>query len=176
MADTTNGYADAVVALATAESALDVVDGELQTIAGAVDGNNELRDTLADPNKPLGVRLGFVESQVLTAAHPVTRAALAMVIAGGRASDLVAISTAVAETAAEARNRELAEVRVAAPLSDAQREKLRVALEEQTGRSLDLRVIVDETVVGGVVARVGDTVIDGSIAKRLSDVRARLAG
>lgn len=176
MATTTNGYADAVVALATSESVLDLVDGELQSIAGAVDTNNQLRETLADGSKPLAVRLGFVESEVLAAAHPVTRAALAMIIAGGRANDLGDISTAVSATAAEARNRELAEVRVAAPLDDAQREKLRKALEAQTGKSLDLRVVVDSSVVGGVVARIGDTVIDGSIAKRLSDVRARLAG
>lgn len=176
MTDTANGYANAVVAMATAEGAIDLVETELLTVARAVDGNNELREVLTDPNKPLAVRLGFVESEVLVAAHPVTRAALAMVIAGGRAGDLMQIATGVAEQAAASRDRELAEVFVAKPISDAQREELRRALEQRTGRSLDLQVVVDPSVVGGVRARIGDTVIDGSVSKRLDDVRSRMAG
>lgn len=176
MTDTANGYADAVVAMATAEGAIDIVETELLTVARAVDGSNDLRDVLTDPNKPLAVRLGFVESEVFGAAHPITKAAMAMVIAGGRAGDLTAIATKVAEQAAASRDRELAEVFVAKPINDTQREELRRALEQATGRSLDLQVVVDPTVVGGVRARIGDTVIDGSIAKRLDDVRARMAG
>lgn len=174
MVDFSNGYADAVVALAKAEGSLEYVETELLAVARAVDSNEGLRSTLADPTKPVGMRLGFVETQVLSAAHPTTKAALAMIIAAGRAGDLTSIATKVAEVASASRNRELAEVHVAKAITGEQREALRLALERSTGKNLDLQVIIDPSVVGGVRARIGDTVIDGSVAKRLDEVRARM--
>lgn len=174
MADRTSGYADAVVALATAEDSLDVVETELHTIARAIDGNAELQERLTDTQIPVTQRLRFIESEVFTAAHPTTRAALAMLIAADRVLDLQPIVTKVSEAAATRRDRDLAEVFVAQALDDTQTEQLRRALEQATGKSLDLKVHVDPTVVGGVRARVGDTVIDGSLARRLQDVRTRI--
>lgn len=174
MADRTNGYATAVVALATAEDALDTVETELRTIARSIEGSADLRNHLADRQVPVAQRLRFVESEVLTAAHPATRAALAMLIAADRVLDLDRIAQRVSETAAEARDRDLAEVWVATELDDTQRDQLREALERATGKRLDLRVVVDPTVVGGVRAQVGDTVIDGSLARRLDEVKTRI--
>ncbi len=172
----TNGYAEAVVALATAEDALDAVESELLTVARAVDANEDLRRQLTDIHLPLGRRLTFVESEVLTAAHPATRAALATIIAADRARDLTAIAEEVSERAAARRDEELAEVYVAVPLDDERRRALKEALERATGRKLELKVYVDESVVGGVRAKIGDTVIDGSLANRLSDLRTRVGG
>jgi F-type H+-transporting ATPase subunit delta len=174
MADRTSGYAEAVVALATAEDALDTVETELHTVARSIEASTELRDHLADLQVPVSQRLRFVESEVLTAAHPATRAALAMLIAADRVLDLEPIAQQVSETAAEARDRDLADVWVATELDDTQRDQLRRALEQATGKSLDLRVHVDPSVVGGVRAQIGDTVIDGSLARRLDDVKTRL--
>ncbi len=174
MTDAIDAYAQAVVALATAENALDTVEDELLTVTKAIDANNELREKLVDANLPLAVRLGFVESGALAAAHPATRAALAAVIAAERVSDLTAIATRVASQAAEAREQELAEVYVAAPLDDARKEQLRAALEARTGKKLTIKVFVDPAVIGGVRAHIGDTVIDDSVARRLADVRTRI--
>ncbi|MFP5310357.1 MAG: ATP synthase F1 subunit delta [Actinomycetes bacterium] len=174
MSDRTRGYAEAVVALATGEGALETVEDELLQIARAVDANEELRNKLTDSGVPVGVRLGVVETDLLTAAHPATRAALGMVIAGGRAGDLADIARAAAELASTSRGRELAEVHVAVPLDDAQKASLTAALERVTGKQLDLKVFVDPDVVGGVLARVGDTVIDGTLSKRLTDVKTRI--
>lgn len=171
-----NAYAEAIVALADGAGALDVVDTELTTVARAVADNRELADRLADIHTPTGVRLKFVESETLQAAHPTTRAALAMVIAGDEAASLGDIVGLVSEKAAERRDAELAEVIVAHDLDEAQRERLRTALEAKLNRKLTLKVIIDPSVIGGVRARVGDTVIDGSLSGRLSTVRSRVAG
>lgn len=171
-----NSWGRALVALADAEGALDAVEGELLTVAGAIDGSRELADKLADPNVPVGARLTLIESQALVAAHPATRAVLAAVIAGGHAGSLGELAREVARAAAEARSRELAEVHVAVPLDESTREQLRAALEQATGKRLDLQVFIDPEVVGGVRAKIGDTVIDGSVAKRLSDAQTRMAG
>ncbi len=171
-----NAYAAAIVALADGLGDLEVVDTELTTVARAVNGNRELQDRLSDIHTPASVRLQFVESQALSAAHPTTRAALAMVIAGEAAGSLTEIADAVSDQAAEKRDAAVAEVQVAQPISDDMAERLRTALERKLGRKLTIKVTVDPTVVGGVRARIGDTVIDGSLSGRLSDVKTRLAG
>lgn len=174
MTERTTGYAEAIVAMAEAEGSLDAVETELLTIARTVDDNNDLRERLTDIHLPLARRLAFVETEVLTAAHPATRAALAMVIAANRANDLAAIAEDVARQAAEARDRELAEVTVAVPIDDPTRNQLLAALERATGKQLEMKVFVDDSIVGGVRAKVGDTVIDGSLARRLDEVRTRV--
>lgn len=173
--DRTRAYAQAVVALATGEGALDAVEDELLAVARAVDGDDALRRTLTDQHLPVGNRLQFAESAALAAAHPATRSALAMIIAADRAGELTAIAAEVADTAARSRDAEVAEVTVAAPLDDAKRQALTAALERATGKTLDVKIVVDPTVIGGVRAKIGDTVIDGSLAKRLDDLRARIA-
>ena len=166
-------YAEVIATLARAEGALDTVENELLTVSRVIDDNAELRDRLTDTSAPLGQRLSFVESDALTAAHPATRTALATVIAAGKAADLRAIATAVAERAAAERERELAEVYVAYELDDERRRELKQALEQATGKQLEMKVFVDEDVVGGVRAKIGDTVIDGSVARRLDELRSR---
>jgi F-type H+-transporting ATPase subunit delta len=175
MTDRTHHYAQAVVALAEAEDALGAVEDELLAVARAIDGNDQLRRQLTDQHLPIGSRLTFAESSALQAAHPATRAALALLIAADRIGDIAAIADEVASEGAARRDAEVAEVYVAAPLDDAKREALKAALERATGKRLDMKVFVDESVVGGVRAKIGDTVIDGSVSKRLDDLRARVA-
>jgi F-type H+-transporting ATPase subunit delta len=172
--DRTHHYAQAVVALAEAEGALGAVEDELLTVARAIDGNDQLRRQLTDQHLPIGSRLTFAESSALAAAHPATRSALAMLIAAERVGELAAIADAVAAEGAARRDAEVAEVYVAAPIDDAKREALKAALERATGKHLDVKVFVDESVVGGVRAKIGDTVIDGSIAARLDQMRTRV--
>lgn len=171
--ETTLGYARAVTDMAAAEGALDLIGDELRSVARAVDGSDELRERLADTRLPLGQRLRFVDSDVLADAHTVTRAALAMLITAGRTSELTAVADEVARSAAASRDAELAEVTVAVDLDDGRKAALKSALERVTARSLDVRFTVDPEVVGGVRARIGDTVIDGSLMKRLTELRTR---
>lgn len=170
----TSSYAEAIVAIATAELGLDAVEDELLTVARAIDTNEDLRQRLTDRHMPVGHRLAFLESSVLTAAHPATRSALALVIAADRVGELTAIATEVALRASASRDEMFAEVYVAVPLDDARKTALKAALERATGRRLDLRFIVDDSVVGGVRARIGDNVIDGSLLRRLTDLRGRV--
>lgn len=170
----TSRYADAVVAIASGEGGLDAVEDELLTVARAIDSNEQLRQQLTDQHLPVGNRLTLLESSVLNAAHPATRAALAMLIAADRVGELTDIANEVAERAATSREEEFAEVFVAVPLDDTRKAALKAALERATGRTLDLKFIVDDSVIGGVRARIGDTVIDGSLLRRLTDLRGRV--
>lgn len=175
MSDRTTAYAAAIREIGRAEGALDTVSDELAQLAQALRDNEQLRDALGDTQIPVGRRLTLLETEVLGAASPGTRAAVAMLLAADRAPDLPDVSTDLARLAAEQEERELAEVTVAVPLSDERRAALREALERATGKRLELQITVDPDVVGGVRAVVGDTVIDGSLAHRLDEVRSRLA-
>ena len=77
---------------------------------------------------------------------------------------------------ADQRGRSVATVVAAAPLSDAQRERLTAALTKRYGTRVSLNTIVDPTVVGGLRVQIADDVIDASVSSRLADLRQRLAG
>ena len=70
----------------------------------------------------------------------------------------------------------VAEVRSAIPLDDARAKKLADALSKATGRPIEVRVLVDPSVLGGVVAKVGDEIFDGSVRSRLVEARQQLTG
>ncbi len=171
---TAQAYATAVRAVAEAEGALDAVGTELGAIAQAVAADAELQRVLSDRQLPLERRLRLLEVGVFATAHPATRAAVAMLVGAERIGLVDEVATALAEQAASERDRSLAEVRVATPLTEAQVAALRTALERKVGTTLELRVVVDPSVVGGVRARIGDTVIDGSVARRIAQLRTRI--
>jgi F-type H+-transporting ATPase subunit delta len=174
MSDRTASYAEGIVAIARAEGHLDAVTDELRQLASALEGNERLRDALTDPTAPVGRRLALLETEVLGSASTGTRAAVAALLAAGRADDIGDVSTEVARVIASEHDRELAEVRVAKPIDEQRREALRQALEQATGKQLELQVVVDESVVGGVRAIVGDRVLDGSVARRLDQIRTKV--
>src|SRR5207244_8262582 len=87
---------------------------------------------------------------------------LGFVVERGRAKDLGRIVEALAEEASERRRHALAEVRTAVPLDEDHRGRLTRALARATGKELELKVLVDPSVIGGVMARVGDQVFDGT--------------
>ena len=168
------GYARALFEIVRAEGALDRVSDELYGFAATVEQNAELRDALTDPSLPAENRKRVVGDLLGERAHPLSAALIGLVVDAGRARDLGHIVQGLATVAAAEREHALAEVRVAVALSDAQRERLAAALSEVTGRTVEVRVVVDPSVVGGVVARVGNEVFDGSVASRLEDARQHL--
>ena len=172
--DVIAGYAAAIVAVAQAEGTLERVEAELYGFARTVEASPEVRERLSDPAVPVEAKLAALDE--LLGGHPQTSAAVMYVVQSGRARQLVEIADAVARLAAESRSESLAEVRSAVALDAGQQQRLKAALSRATGRAIDLRVIVDPTVVGGVVAKVGDTVIDGSVSRRLSELKSVLTG
>jgi F-type H+-transporting ATPase subunit delta len=80
------------------------------------------------------------------------------------------------ELAARRQERSLARVVSAVPLTDAQEQRLAERLSEIYGRQMTIRTAIEPSIRGGLVVRVGDEVINGSIAARLMNARQALAG
>lgn len=169
--DRTLAYATALFAVAKSEGNLAEVEDELFRFARTLESSDELRTTLTDAALPVSQRQQIVEDLLGGKANPVTVALGSMVVGIGRSRDLVSIIDELVKLSATEANKELAEVRSAVPLSDDQRSRLADALGQATGKSIELKVVVDESVLGGLVAQVGDTVIDGSVRTRLEQLK-----
>jgi F-type H+-transporting ATPase subunit delta len=174
--DVTARYAEAIVGVASAEGVLDHVSDELFRFARAMEDHPELRDRLTDASIAISDKLGIVTELLTNRAHPQTLAGLVYVIQAGRARLLPEIAGEVVERSAQARDRAVAEVRTAVPLDHDRTSRLALAIEHATGKKIDMKVVVDPDLLGGVVVRVGDMVIDGSVARRLDELKARLVG
>ena len=169
-----DAYARAILAIARAEDRVAPVEDDLFRFARALEGSEPLRVALTDPQLPLERRVAVVDDLTSGKALALSSALLGMVIGAGQVNDLAAIVDRFVELAAASREREVAEVRSAIELDDAQVARLAEALGRATGKAVEVKVIIDPSVLGGLVARIGDTVIDGSVRHRLDQMKAQL--
>lgn len=173
--DRIDGYAAAILEIARAEGQLEQIGDELFRIARSLESSNELRDALIDPRLPVERKKGIVDDLLGERISPLSVNLINFVVAAGRASDLPAIADRLAERAAAARDKVIAEVRSAVSLDDATVHRLTAALNRTTGKDVEVKTVVDPAVLGGVVARVGDLVIDGSVRHRIHQAKETLA-
>lgn len=174
--DLIRGYAQALFAVAEAEDVLDKVEDELFRFARSLEQHGDLREALTERTLPADRKKAVLADLLGEQASEHTLHLLGFLVESGRARDLTAIVDRLVEMAAERRQQAVAEVRTAVPLPAAQRTKLQKALEQATGKTVELRVMVDPSVIGGVVARVGDQVFDGTIRRRLELAREHVIG
>jgi F-type H+-transporting ATPase subunit delta len=172
--DRISSYADALFAVAHAEGTLDEVSDELFRFARAFEGSDELRSALTDPHIPASRRQQVVEDLLGGKANGTTVSLVSMIIGAGRSRDLPAIIDSLVSKAAASEDRAVAEVRSAIELTDDQRTRLADAIRKATGKAVDLKVVIDPSVMGGLVTTVGDTVIDGSVKTRLDQLKNAL--
>lgn len=174
MNDRISGYAAGILEMARAEGSLERVESELFELGRQLESSPELRSTLTDPQLPLERKRAVVSDLLSGRASNLTVGLAEFLLGQDLAGDLGSIASSLAQQAAATRSRQVAEIRSAIPLDPEMVERLTEALSRATGATLEVKTIVDPSVVGGVVARVGDTVIDGSVAAKLASLRQAL--
>jgi len=167
-------YANALLEVSRAEGHLAEIEDELFRFARTFEGSDELRAALTDPVLPAQRRVALVEDLLGGKALQTSSALASFIVAAGRAGDLPTIIDRFVELAAAEQRRAVAEVRSAIELTSEQTERLREALNRATGKDVEVKVVVDPSVLGGIVARVGDLVIDGSVRHRLEQLREQI--
>ena len=172
--DLIEGYAAALFEVARAEGTLDEVEDELFRFARSYESNEELRTALADEAIPASRRQGIIEDLLGGRANPTTVQLISMVVGSRRARDLPAIVDRLVERAAQAKRLAVAEVRSAVELTEDQQDRLKAAIANATGKDVTVKVVVDRSVIGGLLVTVGDTVIDGTVRTRLDQLKSRL--
>jgi F-type H+-transporting ATPase subunit delta len=165
---------EAMLAQADALGALDEVEDELFRFGRIVAQSPTLALALTDPAAPAAAKTTLVERLLTGRAHSVTIDLVQRVATEHEGGDLERRITALSRAAAARRDRVVAVVRSAVPLEAEQATRLQEALSRYFGRLVRLAVEVDPAVLGGVVVRVGDEVIDGSVLRRLAAAQRRL--
>jgi len=151
------------------------LEDELFELSQLVSENTDLRNALSDPTRSVDDKVVLVASLLEGKALPATVTLAKQALAGTYRTVGVALATYM-QVAAQVHGERVATVRVAHPLSDADRQRLADALSRQYDRQLHLNVVIDPEVIGGIKVEVGDDVIDGTVASRLDEARRKLAG
>jgi F-type H+-transporting ATPase subunit delta len=158
----------------TGSGALDDVEDELFRFGRLIDREPRLSLALSNPSLPVERKLGLVDRLLEDRSTETTRRLVERVVAHPRGQSVPRALERLAELASERRSRYIAVVTSARPLDDDQSDRLRSALSSAFGRDMDLQVDVDPELLGGVVVRIGDELVDGSVVRRLSELRRRL--
>ena len=171
---TIDAYVASITAIAEADGVLSQLVGEFAAVVRAIDNSDDLRNKLSDELLPIGVRQNIVEKLLDGKGHRVTAQCVALVVGAGHGRDLRTIAEKISSNSAHAHGREVAEVRTAVALTEDQTKRLTEALTKATGSQINLTVIIDPSVFGGIVATVGDEVIDASVRSKLDQLKSRL--
>jgi F-type H+-transporting ATPase subunit delta len=165
-------YAEAAFQLGQADGTLDRWEADLATLRAAL-GDPELGALVEHP----AIRYGEKERVLRRVVGDVSPEALNLVLLMVRRGRPGAIGRMVEhfdELVRRERGIDLAEVRTALPLDEAQRSAITARLHELTGNRIEINEVVDETLIGGLTVRIGDLLYDASVRTRLERLRARL--
>ena len=155
---------------------MDDVEDELFRFGRIAVAQPDLRRFLEDGRAPIDRRLALLDQLVEGKVNPATQRLRRRAVAAPRGRNLEGTVTDLVHLAAARRERYVAYVQAAAPFTAEQDSRLTAALARIYGRPVSLRVEVVPNLLGGLVVRVGDEVIDGSVLRRLDEARHRLAG
>jgi F-type H+-transporting ATPase subunit delta len=168
-------YARALLELGLEGGQLDSVVAEIDAVAQSWTGSAELRNALENPIVSLAAKkavMSDLAEALQTSA--VTRQALLLMVDRRRTRALPYIASALREMADARKGLLRAEVITATPLSDGYYVRLQKQLEAMTGQRVVVDRRTDPSLIGGVVTRIGDRILDGSLRTRLQSLRDAL--
>jgi F-type H+-transporting ATPase subunit delta len=167
--------AQALLGSAEAAGELADVEDELFRFGQVVDGNDQLAATLGSSSAPVDGRKALARSLLEGKARPATVRLAELAVDGFGGRNFATGLTKLVELAAERREREIAYVTVAAPLSEADEHRLADRLSQIYGRAVELKITVEPQVLGGMKVKIGYDLYDGTVLRRLTETRTALA-
>ena len=165
------GYAERVFQELVDPGELDEVEDELFRFARVLEDNPSLRQVLEDTNFLREARIGVLDDLLGNRVQRPTLRLCSYVLRAGRLRNLIGVFDWLVDLVAEERGRRVAEVRSAVALSDEEQQRLGASLSRLVGRTVEVRVIIDESVIGGVLISTGDLFIDGTVRLRFERLR-----
>ena len=165
---------EALLRAAADQDQLDTVEDELFRLGRIVAANPQLEQAMSDLGKPVQAKRELLGRLLYGKVTAVTEALAIQTVSRLRRSAPADALDELAGLAASVRDRAVAHVRSAAPLSDRQLEKLTATFTRTYGKPVTVHIEVDTELLSGLVVRVGDEVIDGSGAGRLAALRKTL--
>ena len=166
----------AAFTVAESDGSLDTTEEELFLFGRALDSSAALQMALTDPSQSASTKAAIVGDLLGGRSTTTTDQVLQYAVGHLHGRRIDAVVEDLCDLAAKQRERVVAEVRVAAPLDPAQETRLSDLLGRLKGRTVRLNVAIDPSVLGGVHVKIGDEVIDGTIASRLEQARRAVIG
>ena len=168
-------YAKALFGIGVSQGSFEALGQELEALATVYSESRELRQTLENPVFALSQKRAIIKSVLPRVAQsPVLHNFVLLLVDRGRIGALPMIARAFQELTDAQLGRVRAVVTSAKPLDMLTEGEIQRALERRTGKKVLMKSEVDPTLIGGVVARVGDLVLDGSLRTRLASVGNRI--
>jgi F-type H+-transporting ATPase subunit delta len=167
---------DAALAVAEAAGDLDEVEDELFRFERILDAESELRAALTDSSLPDDRKRDLLHRLLDGKVNEVTFGLLERAVLTPRGRTIERVITDLSALAAKRRERLIARVTTAVELSEQEYSDLAAALHANFGSDIQLQVVVDPSLIGGLTVRIGDELIDGSVARQLAEARRRLSG
>lgn len=167
-------YAQALFDAAAEAGAVEPVRRDLGGFVTALAGSASLRDVLADPQVDTGAKTRVL-AEITRGGQPLVANVLQLVLARGRWAALPELLQAYDALAIVEEGIVEVEVVSAAELSPETEKKIAARIQEATGRRVEMARRVDPSILGGLVLRIGDVIVDGSVKARIRQLRRRLA-
>ena len=166
-------YAEAAFQLATRDDALDAY-GEGFHVAAQLVGGDQVLPILRNPARPLSERIELVDTLLAKRVPEPVLKLVGLLVQRGKVDRLPAVAAEYRRLLNRERGIVDAVATTATALDAAETEALANKVAQMTGRTVDLKVVVDESLIGGLTVRVGDTLYDASVRGRLERLRERL--
>jgi F-type H+-transporting ATPase subunit delta len=166
-------YAGAIFDLAIKQNTLDRTLEDVKGIAQLF-AMRKLSYLLREPNIPAKRKEAAIRQSLADKVLPTSLNLALLVIQRELVEAMPNIATELEQRVLDYRNQAVAEVTTATPLDTSQQALVKQALEKQTGKTIIMHTRIDPSIMGGVVARVGDQVIDGSVRNRLIALQQEL--
>jgi F-type H+-transporting ATPase subunit delta len=158
------------------DDTLDEVEDELFRFARILEREPSLRSALTDPSLPEDRQQSLLDALLSGKVRPATEALVLEVALHARGRTIDRGLEEYGRLAAARRERLVARVTTAVPLSDAQHTRLAETLATQLGHQVHLNLEIDKALVGGITVHVGDELYDGSVAHRIALARRLMTG
>ena len=170
-------YATALADVVTARGEAQEVRQELDGWARMIQSNAQLLEVFRNPTIPYEQKRKVLNTLVArTHVRPTTANFLQVLLQNQRLADLGEINRRFAQVLDERSGVVSAQVTTAREVPQAAQEALRSKLTSMTGKSVRLSFTTDESLIGGIVTRIGSTIYDGSVRNQLQQVKERLVG
>ena len=163
-------YAKAVLELAKDQKAEDVVNDDMKLIANTIAESKDLSDMLQSPVVRSSAKKSVL-LEVFKNAHKSTGSLIDTLISNKRLSILGDVATNYSLLYDQLKGTEIAQVTTAVPLTDDLKVKVLAKVKELTGKDVEVKNIIDESILGGFVLRVGDIQYNASIANKLNKLK-----
>jgi F-type H+-transporting ATPase subunit delta len=152
---------------------LDRVENEMFVISNTISNSSELRKAFKSDAHVAKAQLA---AELLKNASSSTTKLVSQMVNAWRGRSIESAFADFQWALAARRNRVIALVRVAAPMSQAQQDRLEAALNKQVGQPVRMNIEIDPSVLGGVSVKFADEMVDGSVSNRLAGAARALAG